>query len=62
MHHGAQSFRQQLPLRKQLEYNRSAFRYFYKYHGAGAALLLACTMPFNLLISVCYQAVKKYAH
>lgn len=60
IHHGGQSFRQRLPLTKQLIYNRSALHYFLKHHGIAAALLLCCAVPFNLAASGIYQIVRKH--
>jgi N-acetylglucosaminyl-diphospho-decaprenol L-rhamnosyltransferase len=61
MHHGGMSFAQELPLAKQRLYNRSALHYFSKHYGLRGFLLVALTIPFNMLLVFLFQTMKKYA-
>lgn len=54
VHHGGASFEQARTLRKQMMFDRSLLRYFFKHHPWQQAVLLLCLVPVNLLLTALY--------
>jgi len=57
-HHGAQSFRQLISLRKQKIYNASAIYYFKKHFGPAKARVLAVLNPLSLFLAYLAQIAR----
>lgn len=55
IHHGGQSFSQRAPLARQLIYNKSLVRYFFKHRGVLAAAVILVVMPLNFMATLLYQ-------
>ena len=58
LHHGAQSFGQVLPFRKQRIFNRSLIYYFKKHHSKIAIRILRCFSPISLFLAFLIQLIR----